>query len=105
MRTEYQTLRDAPNGESCVRCGRCDGTVVGAHYSGVRRLAYFGGLGKKVHDIVMAHLCAVCHREMDTLLKDKAKRWEHSEEMLHLVTLTIIRLISRGTLVVKGCRT
>jgi len=98
VRREYQVLRDAANGEACVRCGARDGTVVLAHYSGVRRHAYGGGLGAKVHDAVAAHLCGACHAWLDTLSKDKAGRWEHSEEMLHCVALTLIRLIERGVL-------
>jgi Protein of unknown function (DUF1364) len=96
VRREFQILRDAANGESCVRCGACDGTVVLAHYTGVRRLAYGGGLGIKVHDAMGAHLCAACHAHMDQLSRDKSKRWEHSEEFLHYIALTVIRLIERG---------
>lgn len=89
-------LRDRAKDQSCVRCGRDDGTVVLAHYTGVRRLAYGGGYGRKVIDIAGAHLCAVCHREMDTLSRDKSRKWEHSEEFLHLCMLTILRLAEQG---------
>lgn len=105
MRSEYQKLRDAARGESCIRCGRNDGTVVGAHYTGARRLSYGGGLGKKVHDLVMAHLCSTCHAWMDCASREKDKQWEHSEEFLHCCMLTILRLMARGVLTVKGCRT
>lgn len=104
MRLEYQCLRDAARDESCVRCGTQDGTVVGAHYSGVRRLAYHGGLGQKVHDLLIAHLCSECHRWLDTLSKDKTLRWEHSEEFHHWIAVTLLRLLERGILVVKGAR-
>lgn len=104
MRTEFPQLRDAARDEACIRCGRHDGTVVGAHYTGARRLSYGGGLSKKVHDLVMAHLCGECHRYMDTLAREREKRWEHSEEFLHAVMLTILRLMARGIIVVKGCK-
>lgn len=78
-----------------------DGTVVGCHYTGVRRGAYGGGFGIKVHDFMIAHLCAACHREMDTLSKDKSKKWEHSEEFLHYIALTLVRLFAEGIVRVK----
>lgn len=75
--------------------------VVGAHYTGARRGAYGGGLGIKVHDFLLAHLCTKCHHEMDTLLRDKSKKWEHSEQFLHYIVLTLARLFSDGTVRVK----
>lgn len=100
---ESQTLRDAACGESCVRCGsRLN--VVGCHYTGARRGAYGGGLSIKVHDFLIAHLCQECHLWLDTLSREKSKRWEHSEEFLHLIALTLTRLFENGTLVVRGMR-
>jgi hypothetical protein len=83
-----------------VRCGRPSCTVVGAHYTGVRRGSYGGGLGIKVHDFMVAHLCGECHVSMDQLSRDKHKKWEHSEEFLHYVALTLARLFEEGTVVV-----
>jgi hypothetical protein len=91
-------LRRLAEGQSCVACGIKDGTVVAAHYFGPRRHAYGGGLGKKGSDAVMAHLCALCHRRMDSESRNKEKRWELSEEFLHYCALTWIRLIDQGLL-------
>jgi Protein of unknown function (DUF1364) len=91
-------LRDAARDQACVRCHLNDGTVVLAHYFGWRRHAYGGGMSRKGHDAIGAHLCTQCHREMDTLLRSRDKRCEHSEEFLHLVCLTIIRLMEQGVL-------
>jgi hypothetical protein len=33
---------------------------------------------------------------MDQLSRDKAKKWEHSEEFLHLCMLTVLRLAEQG---------
>lgn len=99
MTFESYKLRDAADGESCVRCGGIQG-VVGCHYTGARRLAYGGGYGIKVHDFLIAHLCARCHREMDQSSRDKARKYEHSEEFLHLIALTLIRLFHQGRIVV-----
>jgi hypothetical protein len=98
---ESQKLRDAAKDEPCVRCGSREG-VVGAHYTGVRRLAYDGGMSQKVWDFMIAHLCAACHTYMDRLSRDKHSAWEHSEEFLHLIALTWARLFARGILQVKG---
>jgi len=101
--TEIPILRKAAEGQNCIRCNFKDDTTVGAHYTGARRMSYGGGFGRKVHDLVMAHLCARCHTWMDQLArKDGSPEWEHSEEFLHLVMLTIIRLFDQGYLVVKN---
>jgi Protein of unknown function (DUF1364) len=84
-------LREAAEGQSCVRCGAIE-TVVLCHYTGYRRHAYGGGLGIKVHDLVGAHLCFKCHRTMDTLSRNKEKQIEHSESFQHLCLLTLLRL-------------
>jgi hypothetical protein len=104
MTYRCQQLRDSAEGRSCVRCGANDGTIVGAHYTGPRRLTYGGGHSIKVHDYLLAHLCGHCHEYMDRLSRDKAKRWEHSEEFLHLIALTWERWINDGTLSIKGSR-
>lgn len=104
MRWKYQQLRDAAKGESCVRCGMADETVVLAHYFGPRRGCYGGGMSHKGHDAIGAHLCAVCHTHMDTQSKDKEKRWDLSEEFLHYCAMTLLRLMNRGVIVVEGAR-
>jgi hypothetical protein len=91
-------LREAAKHQSCVRCGADDETVVLCHYTGARRLDYGGGFGIKSHDLIGAHLCSRCHREMDTLSRDKATKYLHSEEFLHLCALTLIRLWKQGKL-------
>lgn len=116
--TQIQILRDAAKDQRCVRCNAKDETVVGCHYTGARRLAYGGGMGRKVHDLVIAHLCGGCHRWMDQLLRAPARvesrdeedalqdtlKWMHSEEFQHLIILTLIRLYDQGILLVKGER-
>jgi hypothetical protein len=91
-------LRAIAEGQRCVRCGRNDETVVLCHYTGARRLAYGGGFGIKVKDLAAAHLCGECHRLMDTLSRDKGKKWEHSEDFLHYCMLTVLRLAEQGEL-------
>lgn len=104
MTFRCQKLRDASEGQICVRCGSRQG-VVGAHYTGARRLAYGGGLGIKVHDFLIADLCAECHLYMDQLSRDKEKRWEHSEEFHHYIALTLERRFVQGVVMVKWART
>lgn len=86
-------LRKFAQGKVCVRCKSTDtSTVVLAHYFGPRRHDYGGGMSRKGHDAVGAHLCLMCHRIMDTLGRDKNGRWLESEEFLHLCALTWIRV-------------
>lgn len=108
MTYRCQKLTDSARDRSCVRCGKCDGTIVAAHYTGARRGLYGGGISIKVHDYLIAHLCGVCHEIMDRLFReageDKERLWEHSEEFLHLIALTWERWFNDGTLIVKGSR-
>jgi hypothetical protein len=93
-------LREASRDQSCIRCGKRDGTIVGAHYTGTRRLALGGGFGKKCHDLFIADLCFECHREMDTV-RNKETKWEHSEEFLFLIVQTIGRRLEQGIITVS----
>lgn len=90
-------LRALAEGQDCVRCGKTEGVVL-CHYTGARRLALGGGPGIKVKDLAGAHLCNDCHRQMDQLSRDKAQKWEHSEEFLFLCMLTVLRLAEQGEL-------
>jgi hypothetical protein len=101
---ESQKLRDAPRGKPCVRCNARRDTTVGAHYTGMRRGSYGGGMGQKVWDFVMADFCDMCHEYFDRVSREKSKAIEHSEEFQHYVILTIARRIDEGVLVVSGQR-
>lgn len=101
---ECQKLRDAPNGKPCVRCGARRETTVGAHYTGMRRDSYGGGLGQKCWDICIADFCDMCHEYFDRVSREKSKAIEHSEEFQHYIIVTIMRRIDEGVLVVSGRR-
>lgn len=92
-------LLRASKDQVCVRCGKTEG-VVGAHYTGVRRLKLGGGYGIKVHDFLTADLCQECHTYMDTISREKEKRYGHSEEFLYYIALTWERRFIQGTIVV-----
>ena len=89
-------IRDSARDQSCVRCGSDDGTVVLCHYTGLRQHQYGKGKGIKGSDIIGAHLCYTCHTEMDQ--PQQRKSIEASEEFLHCVALTLIRLVEQGVL-------
>ncbi len=57
-----KALRDSANGESCVACGRQDGTVVWAHSN---EQSHGKGIGIKAHDLLGNYLCAWCHTLYD----------------------------------------
>lgn len=97
-------LLASANGKCCVKCGRQIEGVVAAHYTGVRREAFGGGLSIKVSDVIHARLCGECHLEMDTLSRNKALRYDHSEQFLALCFLTLIQLVDEGELVVPDGR-
>ena len=90
-------LLSASAGRSCVRCGRDDGTIVRAHYTGPRQHAYGKGKGQKGSDHVAADLCMECHAAFD-----QYRGWESkldmSEEFLHLCMLTLWRDLEEGVI-------
>ena len=99
-------LRGAKD-QACVKCGCNDGTIVGAHYSGLRCHTYGKGTGIKVHDVLIADLCMECHNYFDspdlglrhdTQANRNWKKTERSEEFLHYVALTIVRRCRQGIL-------
>lgn len=95
-----QALRKAADGQSCVRCGVNDGTVVLAHYTGLRQHTYGKGRGTKGDDLVAAELCRDCHEDFDR--PGERKSVEASEEFLHCVVLTQRRWYERGLMKLKG---
>jgi hypothetical protein len=50
MTFRSRAMLNLSKGETCVRCGIQLPSVIPAHYTGVRRGAYGGGMGIKVHD-------------------------------------------------------
>ena len=97
----------AAKGNSCVRCGCEDGTIVAAHYTGMRSHSYGKGTGTKCHDVLVADLCMTCHRYYDspdlglrhnTQHNRNWKKAEMSEEFLHCVALTLIRRCADGVI-------
>lgn len=56
----YLRLAD---GQSCVLCGCCDGSVVSAH---LPHASYApAGTGGKCNDLITGHLCGECHDYID----------------------------------------
>jgi len=94
-------LLASANGKPCVKCKRQIEGVVAAHYTGVRREAFGGGLGIKCSDLIHARLCQECHLEMDTLSRNKDLKYDHSEQFLTLCGLTLIQLVHEGELGVR----
>lgn len=92
-------LLAASRDQCCVLCGKTEG-VIGAHYTGVRRLQLGGGFGIKVHDFLTADLCHDCHGYMDTISREKEKRYGHSEEFFYYIALTLERRFVQGVVVV-----
>lgn len=87
---------DAAAGQSCVRCGRDDETIVPCHYTGFRQHAYGKGRGEKCNDIAIADLCSECHDYFDNRIEYKSIA--RSEEFLHCCLLTQIRRLAGGIL-------
>lgn len=93
-------LREAAKGQSCVRCGATDDTVVLAHYSGEWQHRFGKGMGIKGHDIAGADLCAGCHKFFDEYESQSGAsegwRTARSDEFLAACMLTVIRRIQQG---------
>ena len=89
-------IRASASGEVCTRCESNDRTTVLAHYTGLRQHQYGKGMGRKGSDVVAAYLCAKCHAYFDR--PTERKSIEASEEFLHCVVLTFMRLVENGVL-------
>ena len=61
---QVKKLLDAAKDQSCVNCGVRDGTVVAAHYTGLRANLR-ARAGHKPHDLCVADLCHKCHYQFD----------------------------------------
>jgi hypothetical protein len=90
--------------QSCVNCGVSDGTVVAAHYNGMRSHLFGRGTGHKPHDLCVADLCARCHRKFDMEFETDTfeKKIDKSEQFLFLIIKTLLRRISQDIVKVKG---
>lgn len=93
-------LTKAANGQSCVRCGADDGTIVLCHYSGPYQHKLGKGRGIKGADIAAADLCSKCHAFFDEYRSEVSEGWKvaRSEEFLAACLLTVIRRIQQGIL-------
>lgn len=101
LKTQYvrsRGLLDSSAHQSCIRCGTRDGTVVPAHYTGIRQQALGKGKSVKCHDCCTADLCRACHEYFDQ--PEQRKSIDASEEFLFLIALTTVRRMQRGVLVV-----
>ena len=80
-------------GQSCVSCGTCDGTVVSAHSNQGK------GMGIKASDATIMHLCHQCHTEYDQ--GHQRHRYEKREFAEKMNGRTLRRLLEQGHLVVS----
>lgn len=99
-------LLDLAKGQSCIRCGANDGTVVPAHYQGFRSHSFGKATGLKPSDVAVAHLCHRCHCYFDSNESSDyedawARKIDRSEQFQHYIILTLIRLFKQGRIVVK----
>jgi len=102
-RLKSKKMLEAARDQSCVNCGAMDGTVVAAHYQGMRSHLFGKGTGLKPHDICIADLCSKCHRLFDDYLisdcenRDQ-RRIDHSEQFLYCIIQTLVRRARQGVL-------
>ena len=94
-------ITQAAKDRSCVCCGIEDGTIVRAHYSGMRQHQYGKGRGIKGHDCIAADLCMNCHGKFDNYEMGKGETRElrhidQSEQFLHYCMMTLLRDIEAG---------
>lgn len=108
MAIRSKKILAAAKGQSCVNCGAADGTVVAAHYTGLRAHALGKGTGHKPHDLCIADLCHRCHAAFDQHEKksdakdDFMKKVDVSEQFLFLVIKTLLRRVDDGVVKIEG---
>jgi len=96
-------LLAAAKDQACVNCGVNDGTVVAAHYQGIRADAFGKGKGIKPHDLCIADLCAKCHQKFDTYAASYVddpymRKIDLSERFLFCIMQTLVRRVKQGIL-------
>lgn len=100
MIVRSKKITQAAKGRSCVNCGSLDGTVVRAHYTGLRQHEYGKGRGIKGHDCIAADLCQKCHGAFDNNEVGEGsgyqRKIDQSEQFLHLCWLTFLRDLQDG---------
>ena len=94
-------ITQAAKDRSCVCCGIEDGTIVRAHYSGMRQHQYGKGRGIKGHDCIAADLCIKCHDNYDNYEMGEGdtkqlRAIDQSEQFLHYCMMTLVRDIEAG---------
>ena len=87
--------RDCPH---CMMCQKHnDGTIVAAHYQGLRQHSFGKGTGIKPTDSATAFICSHCHDKVDGRMNwhiiDKTER---SEEFLFAIVQTHDWLLKEG---------
>ncbi len=87
---------NAAKGQYCVKCFADDGTIVAAHYTGLRQHIYGKGRSVKGSDILTADLCWSCHEYFDN--PDERKSIRRSEEFLNCIAITLMRRLEQGVL-------
>jgi hypothetical protein len=97
-------LLDAARDQSCVNCGVRDGTVVAAHYTGLRANLLGKGTGHKPHDLCVADLCHKCHYQFDVGGGGATfeKKIDKSEQFLFNIIKTLMRRVDQGVISIKG---
>lgn len=81
----------------CMMCGNVnDGTVVGAHYTGIRQHELGKGMGQKSTDGAVAYLCYTCHSKFDTYHDENGVA--RSEEFLFAIVKSHDWLLKQGIL-------
>lgn len=95
-RLEIPKLLAAAEGQSCIKCGREDRTVVAAHYSGLGAHRLGRGGGVKCHDNVAADLCGECHASMDSYAD--GNDYERAVDFLILCHQTMTRRLRQKVL-------
>ena len=101
---------DGAKGQSCINCGVNDGTVVSAHYTGMRGYSFGKGVATKASDLCVADLCMKCHAAFDqytmvtdsTSSSDFQKKIDLSEQFMFAILNTLHRRIEDKIISVKG---
>tara|TARA_Y100000996_G_C22040614_1_gene444888 strand:+ start:120 stop:428 length:309 start_codon:yes stop_codon:yes gene_type:complete len=90
--------------QACVNCGVRDGTVVAAHYTGLRSHLFGKGTGHKPHDLCVADLCSHCHYHFDVAGGGTSfeQKIDKSEQFLFNILKTLIRRTDQGVISIKG---
>ena len=95
MNHRSKALRESARDETCVACGRKDGSVVWSHSN---EQIHGKGMSIKAHDLLGNYLCGECHAWYDTSRATRSEKQQFFRNHYHRTMVRVAEKLANGTL-------